>query len=73
MNDNIAMGQIDMTSEPSMQRRRAFAATFACLAGVALGLYAGIVAKGSDPARQTEWQAPGHEIASREAGDTIPR
>ena len=73
MNDNIATDQSDMKPETSMQRRRAFAATFACLAGVALGLYAGIAAKGSDPAHRAEWQTSGHEIASRDTADTIPR
>jgi hypothetical protein len=64
MNDN-------MTPRNSMnrQRRAAFAATFASFAGIALGLYAGIVAKNGDTVRQVEWKVQEQTLASRGTDD----
>ena len=55
------------------QERRVHAALAACLAGVLIGLYAGIVAKSSEQPRQAEWNFGQRTVAETHAADQVTR
>jgi hypothetical protein len=55
------------------QERRVHAALAACLAGVLLGLYAGVVAKNSEHVQQTEWNFGQRAVAEGHSADYVTR
>lgn len=55
------------------QERRVHAALAASLAGVLIGLYAGIVTKGAEHAQQTEWNFGQRTVAEGHSADYVTR
>jgi hypothetical protein len=53
-------GMLDhcLTRQAPKRERRSYFVTGSCLAGILIGLYAGIVTKSSETVMRTDWQAP---------------